>query len=435
MSGSNMVLSTGANAPFGKEDTVRVTITWRHAPAELDVSCFMVGADGKVSSDDYFIFYNQPADPHGHVRLQRPNDKTTEFTIALKELERTGVDKCVFAATLDGPGTFADVVGCSLTAQGKQSHITYSITEATSETSLVLAEVYRHTSGFKLRAVGRGFNGGLKPLAEAHGVTVEEGEPSAAPPYTVQSNISDTRPNTVNSKAEEEASFPGSGKINLLKQNVQISLKKKQIDREKARVAVVFDASGSMSKLYSKGTVQKAFERVLAVAACMDDDGEMDVWFFANKAKRAPSVTERDYENYVKRNLPEIGYGNIGFGNNEPEVMTDIILKYTKEVPNETIPTYIIFFSDGGVYETKKISKLLIKCSGTPIFWQFVGLGNADYGVLQKLDDLRGRVVDNADFFALDDIDSVTDAELYDRLLNEFPGWLKQVRAKGILRS
>lgn len=111
MSGPNIALSTGANAPFGKEDTVRVTITWKHAPAELDVSCFMVGADGKVSSDDYFIFYNQPADPHGHVRLQRPNDRTTEFTVALQELERTGVEKCVFAATLDGPGTFADVVG------------------------------------------------------------------------------------------------------------------------------------------------------------------------------------------------------------------------------------------------------------------------------------------------------------------------------------
>ncbi|MFK4304745.1 stress response protein SCP2 [Paenibacillus sp. RC254] len=423
MNGSKMVLSTGANAPLGKEDTVRITITWEHAPAELDVSCFMVGQDGKVASDDYFIFYNQPADPHDHVRLQRPNDKTAEFTVALRALQGTGVDKCVFAATLDGPGTFADVIGCTLTVQGRQVHIAYSITEATKETSLVFAEIYRHTSGFKLRAVGRGFNGGLKPLAEAHGVTVEEEEPSAAPT------------NTVNAKAEANASFPGSGKINLLKQSVQISLKKKQIDREKARVAVVLDASGSMGKLYSLGTVQKAFERVLAVAACMDDDGEMDVWFFADKAQRAPSVTERNYENYVKRTFPEPGYGKIGIGNNEPEVMTDIILKYTKEVPNETIPTYIIFFSDGGVYETKKISKLLIKYSKVPIFWQFVGLGNADYGVLQKLDDLRGRVVDNADFFALDDIDSVTDAELYDRLLNEFPGWLKQVRAKGILRS
>ncbi|MGW9530483.1 VWA domain-containing protein [Paenibacillus terrae] len=423
MSGSKLVLSTGANAPLGTEETVRVKITWEHAPAELDVSCFMVNQDGKVASDDYFIFYNQPADPHGHIRLERPNNKTAEFTVALRDLQRTGVDKCVFAATLDGPGTFADVIGCTLTVQGMQVHIAYSITEATKETSLVFAEIYRHTSGFKLRAVGRGFNGGLKPLAEAHGVTVEEEEPSAAPT------------NTVNTKAKTEASLPGSGKINLLKQSVQFSLKKKQIDHEKARVAVVIDASGSMWKLYSQGTVQKAFERVLAVAACMDDDGEMDVWFFADKPKRTPSVTERNYENYVERTHPEPGYGKIGCGNNEPEVMEDIILKYTKEEPSDTLPTYIIFFSDGGVDKTKKISKLLIQCSKTPIFWQFIGLGKADYGVLQKLDNLRGRVVDNADFFALDDIDSVTDAELYDRLLNEFPGWLKQVRAKGILRS
>ncbi|WP_342418681.1 VWA domain-containing protein [Paenibacillus sp. FSL H8-0168] len=421
MSGPNIALSTGANAPFGKEDTVRVTITWKHAPAELDVSCFMVGADGKVSSDDYFVFYNQPADPHGHVRLQRPNDRTTEFTVALQELERTGVEKCVFAATLDGPGTFADVVGCSVTAQGKQSHITYSITEATSETSLVLAEVYRHTSGFKLRAVGRGFNGGLKPLAEAHGVTVEETESPAAP-------SADT--------ASVKKPSPVNGRINLLKQKVQISLQKKQIDREKARVAVVFDASVSMFKLYTGGTVQKACERVLAVAACMDDNGEMDVWFFADKAKRAPSVTERNFENYIHRNYAEPSEDSeLGWGNNEPEVMKDIILKYTKEDPNDIIPTYIIFFSDGGIYEQKKIEQLLIKSSSTPIFWQFVGLGKADYGILRKLDKMRGRVVDNADFFALDDIDSVTDAELYDRLLNEFPGWLKQVRAKGILRS
>ncbi|WP_431087567.1 VWA domain-containing protein [Paenibacillus sp. 8b26] len=421
MSGSNIVLSTGANAPFGKEDTVRVTITWKHAPAELDVSCFMVGADGKVSSDDYFIFYNQPADPHGHVRLQRPNDKTTEFTIALKELERTGVEKCVFAATLDGPGTFANVVGCSLTAQGTQSHITYSISEATSETSLVLAEVYRHTSGFKLRAVGRGFNGGLKPLAEAHGVTVEETESPAAPSAA---------------KADVREPLPVNGRINLHKQNVQFSLKKKQIDREKARVAVVFDASISMFKLYTGGTVQKACERVLAVAACMDDDGEMDVWFFADKAKRAPSVTERNFENYIHRNYAEPSEDSeLGWGNNEPEVMKDIILKYTKEDPNDMIPTYIIFFSDGGIYEQKKIEQLLIKSSSTPIFWQFVGLGKADYGILRKLDKMRGRVVDNADFFALDDFDSVTDSELYDRLLNEFPGWLKKVRAKKILRS
>lgn len=75
----------------------------------------------------------------------------------------------------------------------------------------------------------------------------------------------------------------------------------------------------------------------------------------------------------------------------------------------------------------------MIDASQHNIFWQFVGLGNANYGVLQKLDDLPGRFIDNADFFALDDLDKITDEELYDRLLNEFPQWLREARAKGIL--
>ncbi|MDU5949065.1 MAG: VWA domain-containing protein, partial [Paenibacillus macerans] len=62
-----------------------------------------------------------------------------------------------------------------------------------------------------------------------------------------------------------------------------------------------------------------------------------------------------------------------------------------------------------------------------------VGLGRANYGVLQKLDEMPGRYIDNANFFALDDISSISDEELYDRLLNEFPAWIKEARAKGIL--
>ncbi|GAA3201226.1 hypothetical protein GCM10020255_105970 [Rhodococcus baikonurensis] len=52
--------------------------------------------------------------------------------------------------------------------------------------------------------------------------------------------------------------------------------------------------------------------------------------------------------------------------------------------------------------------------------------------MLEKLDDLDGRVVDNAGFFALDDIDTVDDAQLYTRLLSEFPDWHKAAVAAGI---
>ncbi|MBW4082971.1 VWA domain-containing protein [Paenibacillus sp. S150] len=453
MDGTVVNLTSGSNAKLDEASTnTRIKISCNISPAELDLSCFMVGADGRVPADDYFIFYNQPADPKRAVRFEPIDKYSGEFVIDLQALQSSGIEKCVFAATLDGPGTFADVRSCKISAAAGNTELVYTITESNAETSLVLAELYRYGQGFKLRAVGRGFHGGLKPLAEAHGVEVGDaaeaacaGTPgtSAAGSAAAKAGLA---PGFAEAAADPVAVPPAPPSqptppalnptpIDLLKQKVNISLRKKNIDREKARVAVVFDASGSMTALYQKGVVQRAFERILAVAASMDDDCMLDVWFFATKSKRMPSVGETGYANYVKRTYPGPRmFGGLGVGNNEPVVMADIIKKYTKEAPGG-LPAYIVFFSDGGIYETSKISKLLIDSSRHNIFWQFVGLGNADYGVLRELDDLRGRYVDNADFFALDDPDEVSDEDLYDRLFNEFPKWLHEAREKGIVRS
>ena len=92
----------------------------------------------------------------------------------------------------------------------------------------------------------------------------------------------------------------------------------------------------------------------------------------------------------------------------------------------------VIFISDGGIYNTDKIKSLLIKSSHFPIFWQFVGVGGSNYGILENLDTMEGRYVDNAGFFALDDFRKVPNGELYDRLLSEFPHWLKAAKQKKI---
>lgn len=47
---------------------------------------------------------------------------------------------------------------------------------------------------------------------------------------------------------------------------------------------------------------------------------------------------------------------------------------------------------------------------------------------------MSSRIVDNADFFHLDVLGKITDEQLYERLLNEFQNWMKQARAKGVLR-
>ena len=58
--------------------------------------------------------------------------------------------------------------------------------------------------------------------------------------------------------------------------------------------------------------------------------------------------------------------------------------------------------------------------------------------MLRRADDLpvpQKRIVDNAGFFhAGSDPRRMSDRELYDRLLGEFPSWLAAARAQGIVR-
>lgn len=416
-----VTLVKGGNTIIAKEATLDIVIEWSYSPAELDVSCFLVQDDGKVPSDDYMIFYNQPTDPTRMISLSDTAPRTKIFSLSLTSLA-SNIQKCVFAVTLGGPGTLKEVQDLRITVKSLHGEVLFDIHELSEETSLVLAEIYRHKEWFKFRGIGQGFNGGLKPLAEAHGVVVEDETPA---PVQVPSVKIESPP--------APSSQVNLTKIDILKKKVAVSLEKHKLTKEKARVAVVIDASGSMSMLYSKGTVQRAFEKVLAIAACMDDDGVLDVWFFGDKFIRAPRVKESEYEDYVKQVYPKPRiFGGVGAGNNEPRVMADVIQKFTVEEPSKELPTYVIFFSDGGVYAENKISDLLMESSKENIFWQFVGIGTAKYGVLERLDTLSGRVVDNANFFALDDLDKINDDELYNRLFSEFPQWLRQARQLGI---
>nr|WP_229750392.1 VWA domain-containing protein [Paenibacillus nasutitermitis] len=220
--------------------------------------------------------------------------------------------------------------------------------------------------------------------------------------------------------------------IDLRKKKVQFTLEKKKLTGVTARVGIVLDITGSMQPLYKNGTVQEVVERILAVASKFDDNGSLDVWVYDTHFSRLPPVTEDDFGDYVQNNIlnnPAIHK----FGrNNEPPVMEDVIRKYTVE-EDEGTPVFLIFINDGGV--VKPIKKIITAASVQPIFWQFVGIGDSDFEVLKKLDTMEGRVVDNANFFHLDDISAVSDEMLYDQLLNEFPSWLTAAKAKRIIRS
>ncbi|MEI4622776.1 VWA domain-containing protein [Bacillus pfraonensis] len=220
------------------------------------------------------------------------------------------------------------------------------------------------------------------------------------------------------------------GTITLRKEAVRVVLEKKKLTGVVAKVAFVLDISGSMRTLYKNGTVQEVVERVLAVASQFDDDGSLDIWVYDNEFSRLPSVTEKDFANYVENHI--LNNNSIHkFGrNDEPQVMEDIIKKYTIEEKSEE-PAFVIFINDGGC--KKGIQKPVVFSSNQPIFWQFVGIGNGKFDVLRKLDEMEGRFIDNANFFYIRDIEKTTDETLYNNLLNELPTWIKEAKEKRIL--
>lgn len=218
--------------------------------------------------------------------------------------------------------------------------------------------------------------------------------------------------------------------ISLKKKAATIVLEKKKLTDVTARVGVVLDISGSMRKLYKEGVVQEVVERVLAVASQFDDDGDLDVWVYDNEFSRLPEATEATFMGYVEKNILSNDSVHKFGRNDEPKVMEDVIRKYTKEEPSDD-PVFLVFINDGGC--KSGIKKFIVESSGQPIFWQFVGIGDSNFDVLRKLDTMGGRVVDNANFFHLEDISQISDEELYDQLLNEFPMWLKEAKEKRIL--
>lgn len=251
----------------------------------------------------------------------------------------------------------------------------------------------------------------------------------------------------------DEEQLPGDlrKRLSLRTAQVDLALHHYGVAAASARVVLVLGASGSMAGLYSRGVVADLVERVAAVAARLDERGGMRAWTFASNPARLPDVDLAGLPAWLRLHV-RVGqfrlFGRprrprrgllpgqtdmraVGIRNEEHKAMA-AVRAYVRENPAPA-PTLVLFFSDGGVHRDREIEAELRASVEEPLFWQFVGLGRADYGVLSRLDTLPGRPVDNASFFTVDDIARTSDAELYDRLLCAFPPWLTAANRAGIL--
>ena len=219
------ILTPGANAALPAGD---LSVLIRHGAipgAEIDVSAFLIGPNGKVRSDADMCFYGQPAVAGGALTLEGSANGETRFRVSPGRIP-AGVEKVILTATIhENRAPFGRLSEIGLDVGGVIGKIPCA---GMTETALILAELYPRNGSWKVRVVGQGFNGGLKALATHLGVDISDPAPAPTPAPKPAPAPSPGPDLTRIPSVRQATSAPtiNLSKVSLTKQNRTISLNK-----------------------------------------------------------------------------------------------------------------------------------------------------------------------------------------------------------------
>jgi tellurium resistance protein TerD len=187
-------LSKGGNVSLTKEapnlTAVIVGLGWdarttTGSDFDLDASALLTGTEGKVLSDQHFVFFNNLRSPDGSVEHTGDNitgegegdDEQIKVNLAAVPAD---VAKIVFPVSIYDAETRQQSFGQVRNAfirvvnQADDRELArYDLTEdASTETAMVFGELYRHGAEWKFRAIGQGYASGLRGIAQDFGVNV-----------------------------------------------------------------------------------------------------------------------------------------------------------------------------------------------------------------------------------------------------------------------
>jgi stress response protein SCP2 len=432
------MLPKGANVKI-EADIITVNIDLQGI-GEFDLAALGIKPDGKIyapQNDEYIALFSQPSTPEGAIKFA-----PGYFAIDLKKIPAE-VDKIVIAASIpEGESrTMAALTKGQVDVLGNgKNQATYNVQRSEldgKETSLILGEVYRKNGEWKFKAVGAGFKDGFAALLKSFGVVITD-TPAPAAPAAKPVNLQKVRLEKLELQKHPLVDLAKKARISLEKNNLG--------DFPAIDFEMVLDTSLSMKHLYANGIVQKLAERLLALAAVLDDDGSVPLVGFDARGKVFnPPIDLGNYAGHVNR----VVGGNYGYDTRyatgidlargipatHPWVNVDNTIKSGKT------PRVVLFLTDGDANDRAEAIKQIQASSREPVFFVFAGVGNAKFTFLEELDDLKGRFLDNVSVMTKEvrgkqmvvDASTLTDEELYAGLMKELPKWLQQAKEFGLV--
>ena len=187
-------LNKGGNLSLSKTDPslnqVLIGLGWDAratdgADFDLDASAFLLAANDKVRGETDFIFYNQTRSPEGSVEHTGDNrtgegdgdDEAVKINLAKVPAD---VQKIAITVTIHDAESrcqnFGQVQNAFIRVVNDQTNVEivrFDLNEDYStETAMIFGELYRHNGEWKFRAVGQGYNGGLRAMCGQYGINI-----------------------------------------------------------------------------------------------------------------------------------------------------------------------------------------------------------------------------------------------------------------------
>ena len=182
--GMNILKGQKINIPVNK---IKVGVGWniQDSRCQLDSSAFMLGANNKVPSEDWFIFYGQPASPEQSIKYYLYEDNPSlnddaELDIDLSRVDQN-IQKIVISVTIYEAfaqrlhfGMVKNLYATIVNDTNNQEIARFELTECyPNVTAMIIGELYRYKGSWKFNAVGSGYNKDLAGFCGIYGVALE----------------------------------------------------------------------------------------------------------------------------------------------------------------------------------------------------------------------------------------------------------------------
>lgn len=163
---------------------VNVCIGWNstNSICDVDVSAFLLGDNGRVIGDDWFVFYGQTKSPDGSTFFEMNGNTDREVICVDFEKLNPSVRKIVFVLTIHEAfqkklnfGMLKDAYIRILNRDDQKELVSFQMTDYYENViSMMIGELYLHNGNWKFHGIGNGAAKDLAGLCGLYGVQVSD---------------------------------------------------------------------------------------------------------------------------------------------------------------------------------------------------------------------------------------------------------------------